>query len=159
MQRSLTGRAVAWGGPTRPRWFSLRSLWYSARLPGFPIPIKSLRSHRRHYHEARIASPLTIVFRRSHYPIRRPAILPCGHWTSAQAAVELKFRYATRMLARQLMSRDWRTAFVDQAGFDEGRADESKPSARASIRLPPFQCSCPLDGGIAKMFRKFFTDR
>ena len=78
---------------------------------------------------------------------------------SAQAAVELKFRYATGMLARQLMSMDWRTAFVDQAGFDEGRADESKPSPRAGIPLPPFQCSCPLDGGIAKMFRKFFTDR
>jgi len=55
---------------------------------------------------------------------------------SAEAAVELRFHYAKAMLARQLMSRDWRTAFVDQAGLDEGRADESKPSAPASIPLP-----------------------
>ena len=33
---------------------------------------------------------------------------------SALAAVELKFRVARGMLALQLMSRDWRTAFVDQ---------------------------------------------
>src|SRR5260370_3779817 len=38
---------------------------------------------------------------------------------SAQAAVELKFRYAKGMLTRQLMSRDWRTAPVDQVGLDE----------------------------------------
>jgi hypothetical protein len=65
---------------------------------------------------------------------------------SAQAAVELKFRYAKDMLARQLMSRDWRTAFVDQVGLDKGKtdeskiyeakADESKPSAPAGIPLP-----------------------
>lgn len=55
---------------------------------------------------------------------------------SAQAAVELKFRYAKGMLARQLMSRDWRAAFVDQAALDEGRADESKRSAPAGIPLP-----------------------
>jgi hypothetical protein len=55
---------------------------------------------------------------------------------SIQAAVELKFRYAKGMLARQLMSRDWRTASVDQAGLDEGKADQSKPSAPAGIPLP-----------------------
>jgi hypothetical protein len=65
---------------------------------------------------------------------------------SVQAAVELRFRYAKGMLARQLMSRDWRTAFVDQVGRDEGRADESKideakadeskPLAPAGIPLP-----------------------
>jgi hypothetical protein len=55
---------------------------------------------------------------------------------SAQAAVELKFRYAKDMLARQLMSRDRRTAFVDQVGLDEGRVDEAKPSAPAGIPLP-----------------------
>jgi hypothetical protein len=55
---------------------------------------------------------------------------------SAQAAVELKFRYAKDMLARQLMSRDRRTAFAGQAGLDEGRVDEAKPSAPAGIPLP-----------------------
>ncbi len=55
---------------------------------------------------------------------------------SPQAVVESKFRYAKGMLARQLMSRDWRTAFVDQAGLDEGRADVSQPSAPAGIPLP-----------------------
>jgi hypothetical protein len=39
------------------------------------------------------------------------------------------------------MSRDWRTAFVDQAGLGEGRADEddpheSTPSVQAGIPLP-----------------------
>jgi hypothetical protein len=63
-----------------------------------------------------------------------------------QAAVELRFRYAKGMLARQLMSRDWHTAFVDQVGLDEGKsheskideakADESKPPAPAGIPLP-----------------------
>ena len=70
---------------------------------------------------------------------------------SAQAAVELKFRVARGKLAVQLMSRDWRTAFVDQIGLDEGKtdegktdeskidevkADESKPPARAGVPLP-----------------------
>jgi hypothetical protein len=53
-----------------------------------------------------------------------------------QAAVELKFGYARGLLARQLMSRNWRTAFVDQASVDEGKADESKPPAPAGIPLP-----------------------
>src|SRR4030088_1787603 len=35
---------------------------------------------------------------------------------SALAAVELKFRVARGTLALQLMSRAWRTAFVDQVG-------------------------------------------
>jgi hypothetical protein len=47
-----------------------------------------------------------------------------------------KFRYAKGMLARQLMFRDWRTAFVDQVGPDEGRSDENKPSAPAGPPLP-----------------------
>jgi hypothetical protein len=59
----------------------------------------------------------------------------------AKAAVELQFRYATDRLARHLMSQDWRTAFVDLAGLDEGRADgsradASKQPAPAGIRLP-----------------------
>jgi hypothetical protein len=58
-----------------------------------------------------------------------------------QAALELKFRYARGLLARQLMSRNWHTASVDQPGpnegrADEGRADESRPSAQAGIPLP-----------------------
>jgi hypothetical protein len=55
---------------------------------------------------------------------------------SALAAVELKFRVARGTLALQLMSRDWRTAFVDQVGLDEGKTDESKPPAPAGIPLP-----------------------
>jgi hypothetical protein len=65
---------------------------------------------------------------------------------SALAAVELKFRVARGTLALQLMSRGWRTAFVDQVGFDEGKtaeskideakADESKPPAPAGVPLP-----------------------
>ena len=60
---------------------------------------------------------------------------------SDEAAVELKFRFARDALAQQLMSRDWRTAFVDQAGLGEGRADEdgpheSTPSVQAGIPLP-----------------------
>ncbi|MDB5638968.1 MAG: hypothetical protein JWP51_3876 [Bradyrhizobium sp.] len=67
------------------------------------------------------------------------ALQPLDH--SALAAVELKFRDAKGMLARQLMSQDWRTAFVDQAVLDEGRAneskaDESRPSAPAGIPMP-----------------------
>jgi hypothetical protein len=55
---------------------------------------------------------------------------------SALAAVELKFRVARGTLALQLMSRNWRTAFVDQAGLDEAKADESRPPAPAGIPLP-----------------------
>jgi hypothetical protein len=55
---------------------------------------------------------------------------------SALAAVELKFRVARGTLALQLMSRDSRTAFVDQVGLDEGRADDSEPSAPTGIPLP-----------------------
>lgn len=60
---------------------------------------------------------------------------------SDEAAAELKFRLARDTLAQQLMSRDWRTAFVDQAGLDEGRADEGRPdentpSGQAGIPLP-----------------------
>ena len=62
------------------------------------------------------------------------ALQPPGR--SALAAVELKFRVARGTLALQLMSRDSRTAFVDQVGLDEGRADESKPSAPTGIPLP-----------------------
>ena len=64
-------------------------------------------------------------------PARDLALRPLDR--SAQAVVELKFRYAKDMLARQLMSRDWRTAFVDRAGLDERRADDGKPSAPAGI--------------------------
>lgn len=63
-----------------------------------------------------------------------------------EAAVELKFRLARDTLAQQLMSQDWRTAFVDQASLDEGRASEDKadqnrldvspPSAQPGIPLP-----------------------
>jgi len=53
-----------------------------------------------------------------------------------EAAVELKFRLARDALAQRLMSRDWRTAFVDQAGLDEGSADEGTPLAQAGIPLP-----------------------
>jgi hypothetical protein len=70
---------------------------------------------------------------------------------SAQAVFESKFRDAKGMLARQLISRDWRAVFVEQAGLDEGsadegkadeskpdesRVDESKPSAPAGIPVP-----------------------
>jgi hypothetical protein len=62
-----------------------------------------------------------------------------------------KLRYAKGILAQQLTFGDWRTAFADQAGLDEGRSDEgrldegrsdesrsdeSKPSAPAGIPLP-----------------------
>jgi hypothetical protein len=67
-------------------------------------------------------------------PARDPALLPLDRFD--EAAVELKFRFARDALTQQLMSRDWRTAFVDQAGPDEGRADESTPLAQAGIPLP-----------------------
>jgi hypothetical protein len=56
-------------------------------------------------------------------------------------ADDLKFRYAKGLLAQQLMSRDWRSAFIDQVGLDEGRPDESRPdeskvSAAAGTPLP-----------------------
>ena len=53
-----------------------------------------------------------------------------------EAAVALKFRLARDTLAQQLMSPDWRTAFVDQAGADERRPDANTPSAQAGIPLP-----------------------
>ena len=76
--------------------------------------------------------------------------------TSGSYAAEFKVRLARNRLARQLMSPDWRTGFVDQASLDKGRvdesrpgesraeeskadenkADESKPSALAGIPLP-----------------------
>jgi hypothetical protein len=55
---------------------------------------------------------------------------------SPAGELSLLKRRAKGMLARQLMFRDWRTAFVDQAGPDEGRSDENKPSARAGLPLP-----------------------
>jgi hypothetical protein len=77
-------------------------------------------------------------------PASDPALQPLDR--SALAAVELKFRIARGTLALQLMSRDWRTAFVDQVGHNEAKADErkiyeakadeSKPSAPAGIPLP-----------------------
>ena len=76
-------------------------------------------------------------------------------------APELKVRIARDRLARQLMSPDWRSGFVDQASLDassldqsrldrsrlgesrtddnstdENRADESRPSAPAGVPLP-----------------------
>jgi hypothetical protein len=58
----------------------------------------------------------------------------------------LKLRYAKGVLAQQLTSGGWRTAFVDQAALDESRSDEgrseegssdeSKPSAPAGPPLP-----------------------
>ena len=53
---------------------------------------------------------------------------------SAQA--ELKLRRARGTLALQLMSRDWRTAFVDRVGLDKAGTDASKPPAPAGIPLP-----------------------
>ena len=67
-------------------------------------------------------------------PARDLALRPLDR--SDEAAVELKFRLARDALAQQLMSRDWRTAFVDRAGLDKGRADESTPLAQAGIPLP-----------------------
>jgi hypothetical protein len=72
-------------------------------------------------------------------PARDLALQPLDR--SALAAVELKFRIARGTLARQLMSGNWRTAFVDQVGLDEGKtveakADERKPPAPAGIPLP-----------------------
>jgi hypothetical protein len=55
-------------------------------------------------------------------------------------ADDLKFRYAKGMLARQLMSGDWRAAFVDQIGPDEGRSDES----RSDESKPPAPTGTPL---------------
>jgi hypothetical protein len=65
---------------------------------------------------------------------------------SGSPATELKFRLARDTLARQMMSPDWRTGFVDQASLDGGRvnesradeskADDSRPSAAAGIPLP-----------------------
>jgi Protein of unknown function (DUF2778) len=55
---------------------------------------------------------------------------------SDKAVVGLKFRLARDTLAQQLMSRDWRTAFGDQAGLDEGRPDVNAPSAQVGIPLP-----------------------
>jgi hypothetical protein len=70
---------------------------------------------------------------------------------SGSPVTEFKFRIARETLARQLMSPDWRTGFVEQASLDAGsldqsrsgesrvdenRADESKPSAPAGIPLP-----------------------
>jgi len=67
-------------------------------------------------------------------PARDLALRPLDR--SGEAAVEFKFRLARDALAQQLMSRDWRTAFVDQAGLDEDRPDESTPSAQAGVPLP-----------------------
>jgi hypothetical protein len=47
--------------------------------------------------------------------------------TSGSPAAEFKVRLARDTLARQLMSPDWRTGFVDQASLDKGRVDESRP--------------------------------
>lgn len=75
---------------------------------------------------------------------------------SGSAAPELKVRLARDTLARQLMSPDWRSGFVDQASLDQGsvgasrpgesrtdenrvdenRADESRSSASTGIPLP-----------------------
>jgi hypothetical protein len=50
---------------------------------------------------------------------------------------EMRVRAAKEALARQLMSRDWRPGFVDEASGNEGRAnDGNKPSAVAGIPLP-----------------------
>ena len=62
---------------------------------------------------------------------------------SAQAAVELKFRYATGMLARQLMSRDWRTAFVDQIRPVLMRARPMRASSRPGPAFPCHHFSAP----------------
>ena len=75
---------------------------------------------------------------------------------TGSAAPELKVRLARDTLARQLMSPDWRSGFVDQASLDqdsvgasrpgesrtdenrvdENRADESRSSASTGIPLP-----------------------
>jgi hypothetical protein len=69
----------------------------------------------------------------------------------SESAVDLKFRLARGALARRLMSRDWGTGLVDQAGLDQAgldqdktddgdaedrRPDENKASAPAGIPLP-----------------------
>jgi len=76
--------------------------------------------------------------------------------TSGSPTDEFKVRLARDTLARQLMSPDWRSGFVDQASLDAGsldqsrrgvsrvddnridenRLDESKPSASTGIPLP-----------------------
>jgi hypothetical protein len=53
-----------------------------------------------------------------------------------------KLRYAKGVLARQLTSRDWRTAFVDQAGLgaarsDEGKSDEARSDENGSDEGKP----------------------
>jgi hypothetical protein len=62
---------------------------------------------------------------------RDPALQPLDR--SYMVAVKSKLRLARDTLAQQLMSRDWRTAFVDQAGLDERKPDASAPSAQAGI--------------------------
>jgi hypothetical protein len=64
----------------------------------------------------------------------------------SEADVEVKFRLARGVLARQLMSQKWRTASLDPARLDggrtgdsrtdDGRTDESKPPLPAGVPLP-----------------------
>jgi hypothetical protein len=67
-------------------------------------------------------------------PAGDPVLRPLDR--SYMAAVEARLRLARDALAQQLMSRDWRTAFVDQAGLDERKPDAGASSAQAGIPLP-----------------------
>jgi hypothetical protein len=65
-------------------------------------------------------------------PAGAPALQPLDR--SYMAAVESKLRLARDTLAQQLVSRDWRTTLVDQAGPDGPRPDGGTPSAQTGIQ-------------------------
>jgi hypothetical protein len=82
-------------------------------------------------------------------PISKPPSLagdPGLQPLDASAMNEMRVRAAKDALARQLVSRDWRTGFVDEAKGNEGqigynkvvesKVNEAKPSMTAGIPLP-----------------------
>ena len=106
----------------------LRSLWRSARQPGFRIPIKP----RRWNSAALPQGPDRISFD--------------DHFASlSESTVDLKVRLARGALARRLMSRDWRAGFVDRASLDQGRTDDGKidDSKADDSRLDENRTSAP----------------
>jgi hypothetical protein len=95
------------------------------------------------------ARPDNLSFEDRFVPISRPPSLagdPGLQPLDPAARDAMRVRAAKEALARQLVSRDWRTGFVDEARGNDGligsnkagesKANEAKPSVTAGIPLP-----------------------
>ncbi|HXB75889.1 MAG TPA: DUF2778 domain-containing protein [Bradyrhizobium sp.] len=89
------------------------------------------------------ADPISFEDRYFSVPPAAKSALAWDH--SALTILETKLRTARSLLARRLVSEDWRAVFeersseepkIDEAKSDEARVDEAKPSRTALIPLP-----------------------